>query len=165
MSKSNEEARTGLGREDRGHHVGFGFLDPWSGIRTQRLPLRGRVVCRVVSLEPFRSVVRENPDEGVVTADHPSPVDAEPELLSKGQDAPGPSFQPYLHLALLDPVDPKLRDRVHRVASLFSAFFMPVSVSLSCTTSYPSESYSARAIALHRNTLRWRSCPLSRLTS
>src|SRR5438132_13130521 len=125
---------TGLAREDRGHDIRLRFLDPRGGVRPQRLPLRGRVVCRVASLEPLRSVVHEDPDEDVLTADHPSSVDAEPELLSEGQDAPGPSFQPCLHLALLDPVDPKLRDRVHRVTSLFSAFFMPVSVSLSWTT-------------------------------
>src|SRR5439155_15508832 len=35
---------------------------------------------------------------------------------------PGPSFQPCLHLALLDPVDPKLRDRVHRVTFLVQCF-------------------------------------------
>src|SRR5437879_6746723 len=145
---------TGLEREDRGHHVRFGFLDPWGRIGPERLPLRGRVVCRVASLEPLRSVVREDPDEGIVTADHPGPVDAEPELLSEGQDAPGPSFQPFLHLALLDPVDPKLRDRVHRVTSLFSAFFMPVSVSPSWPTSDPADSYSVSALAFHRKTFR-----------
>src|SRR5438132_13200593 len=119
---------TGLAREDRGHDIRLRFLDPRGGVRPQRLPLRGRVVCRVASLESFRSVVGEDPDEDVLTADHPSPVDAEPELLSEGKDAPGPSFQPFFHLALLDPVDQQLRVSFHSVTSWFRAFHMPVYV-------------------------------------
>src|SRR6266540_2568385 len=71
------------------------------------------MVLGIPSLEAVRVVVGQDPNKSVLADDNPRAVDTKAEFAAEREDAARPAIEPLLHLALLDRVDPELRNRRH----------------------------------------------------